>query len=131
MKVAEIRSELRTYKSNQAKIQMLKLDLDGLSMLPDVDTSQPAGGKTYKFHSSTEDAAIKKNKIENKIRAIQTQMTKLDIALDSLQETQRDILILKYIDGYSWRHVSNKRRMPIRTCRNISFKALQEMRKVL
>lgn len=96
-----------------------------------VDYSKESGGKTYKINSGVELEALKltekKEILKQRVEKAKCIIKKIDRALETLNETERDILKLYYIENLPWFKVSWQVHLSERQCRNIRRRAINRM----
>lgn len=103
---------LFNYKSIKAEIFNLELDIEELQEEYDGVkgmTYEEKTGKTNAFNSATENEVMKKEKEITKLlkekKSKERLISKIDNALDSLEEEEREIIKLRCIERKSWNKV--------------------------
>ena len=85
-------------------------------------------GKTYKFHSQTEDAAMMNIGIEELLKKrkerIQNKIDIIDRLLQGLNDTERTIIEMHYIKGKQWWQIAYEVKYSERHCRRIRTDAI-------
>ncbi len=114
MSYRQIEGMLYNYKLIKASIENNKLKLQNLE-LEDGTTAisyEEPSSKTNKFHSITENAAIKnierKEKLKKKIAIDTNTIQMIDNALNALTELERTIIEMFYIENMEWWKVAAK-----------------------
>ena len=114
MSYRQIEGILYNYKLIKASIENNKLKLQNLE-LEDGTTAisyEEPSSKTNKFHSITENAAIKnierKEKLKKKIAIDTNTIQMIDNALNVLTELERTIIEMFYIENMEWWKVAAK-----------------------
>jgi len=114
MSYRQIEGILYNYKLIKASIENNKLKLQNLE-LEDGTTAisyEEPGSRTNKFHSVTENAAIKnierKEKLKKKIAIDTNTIQMIDNALNALTELERTIIEMFYIENMEWWKVAAK-----------------------
>ena len=114
MSYRQIEGILYNYKLIKASIENNKLKLQNLE-LEDGTTAisyEEPSSKTNKFHSITENAAIKnierKEKLKKKIAIDTNTIQMIDNALNALTELERAIIEMFYIENMEWWKVAAK-----------------------
>ena len=124
---------LYNYKMLQISIINMKQEIDF------IDEETGVGGMDYeslpsntnKINSITENIALsnmeKKEYLEMQIERNSRQLEKLDRTIKELSETQREVIIEKYIKGKQWYEVSGIVYKSERHCRQIRTDAINKL----
>ena len=85
-------------------------------------------GKTYKFHSQTEDTAIRNIEVEELLKKrkekLESKLDMLDKLTEGLNEVERDIIRMYYIEGKQWWQIAYEVKYSERHCRRIRSEAI-------
>ncbi|MCT4507925.1 MAG: hypothetical protein N4A48_04065 [Tepidibacter sp.] len=112
----------------KSEIQELNMDTTGTGAIRyDKEKTSP----TYSIVCTTEEEAIanieKINRLEKQIMKTQNKIDKIDRALDALNEDEKRIIKLRYIEGLQWWQVAGMAKYSERWCkekRKISIEKL-------
>jgi RNA polymerase sigma factor (sigma-70 family) len=131
-KRAQVEEWLRDYKSLKDTVESLKEQIhlvgeDGMG----VDTSRESVGKTNKFSSTVETAMIQSRKLQEELETYESLLDKLNNALDTLDATERLVLIRRLIEGKYYHEFVKEVGKQERTCRDIKKQAVDKMVKEL
>lgn len=84
--------------------------------------------KTYKFHSKTEDTAIRNIEVEELLKKrkekLQSKLDILDKLTEGLNEVEREIIRMYYIEGKQWWQIAYEVKYSERHCRRIRAEAI-------
>ena len=85
-------------------------------------------GKTYRFHSQTEETAINNIELEELINKkkekLQSKLDMLDRLTEGLNDIERDIIRMYYIEGKQWWQIAYEVKYSERHCRRIRAEAI-------
>lgn len=116
---------LYNYKMLKVSVQNLKSEIEELksdtvgtgAIRYDKEKSSP----TYNIVCTTEEEAIDNieriSKLEKQIMKTQNKIDKIDRALDALNDDERKIIKLRYIEGLQWWQVAGMAKYSERWCR--------------
>lgn len=107
----------------------LKENIDGLKAV-----GYDSVGTSYKIGNPTERQALKINdldKIKAAIKAIENKVLRVENLLSLLNDDERKIIELKYINKYSWENVSYTTGRSFKTCKNKANKAFKKMNNII
>jgi len=113
-------------KNIELEIEELRNDYHGCGAISYDEKSSP----TYKFSSSVENEIESKNKkityLEKLKRSKEIQVEKINNALEVLDQQQRKIIELRYLNPkkIGWFHIADILGVSDVTCRNIKLKAI-------
>lgn len=87
--------------------------------------------KTNKVTSIVEKIAIKNIQmeldLEEEIDSLQYYLMKIDLSLVELKDEWKQVLELKYIEGYTWKYVARRMGQSESTCRRQADKAIKAL----
>ena len=87
--------------------------------------------KTYKFHSQTEDTAIRNIEAEELLKKrkekLQSKLDMLDKLTEGLNDIERDIIRMYYIEGKQWWQIAYEVKYSERHCRRIRSEAIGKL----
>lgn len=96
------------------------IDYDGVSV-----------SDTNKFHSQTENTAIRNIKVEELLKKrkekLQSKLDMLDKLTEGLNEVERDIVRMYYIEGKQWWQIAYEVKYSERHCRRIRSDAIGKL----
>lgn len=125
---------LQDYNAFKASIENLEETINdiaeaGMGINYDKDPSGP----TNQFSSTTENAVLKmdKEKITHKIKVMANIVNKLDRALQSLDDIEREVITNRCIKGQYYYQFCGKISVSERTAKRIKEKALRKMNIVI
>ncbi len=112
----------------QLEIEEIKIDTDGVrSIRYDREKTSP----TYKITSSTEDEVIRKieriERLEKQIAKNKIKIQKIDRALNSLDEVEREIIEGKYLEGMQWWEIAESVKYSARWCNEKRKRAIEKI----
>lgn len=85
-------------------------------------------GKTYKFHSQTEDTAVRNIGVEELLKKrkekLQNKIDIIDRLLEGLNDIERTIIEMHYIKGKQWWRIAYEVKYSERHCRRIRSEAI-------
>lgn len=128
---------LYNYKTMQQQINNLKLEIEYLknnySGCGSIGYSERSGS-TNEFKSTVENEIIKKEKkierLQREISYKDKQLKKVDNALMVLDDTQRELINLRYIDGQgkiSWYRICEQLNLSKTSCNAYKNKAIEAL----
>jgi len=140
MSYSQVEGILYNYKLIKASIENNKLRLENLE-LEDLEDGVSAitygepSSKTNKFNSVVENATIKnidakervKKGLEKTIAREQNKLKMIDNALSVLNETEKEIITLFYIEDMTWVQVSMKTNYSTSWCQELRCKAMDKI----
>jgi len=124
---------LYNYNSLKASIENMKQEIEELDYreISAVNYEKEPTGKTYAFHSITEEAGIraaeKKKLLEERIKATQSKLERIDRAIKALNDTERQIITERYINGKQWWQVAYIVKFNERWCKELRRRAVQKV----
>jgi DNA-directed RNA polymerase specialized sigma subunit len=124
---------LYNYNSLKASIENMKQEIEELDYreISAVNYEKEPTGKTYDFHSITEEAGIraaeKKKLLEKRIKATQSKLERIDRAIKALNDTERQIITERYINGKQWWQVAYTVKFNERWCKELRRRAVQKV----
>lgn len=129
---------LFNYKAIKAEISNIELDIeelneqiDGVSGI----TYEEKTGATNKFNSSVENEVLKKEKEINRLlrekRSKERLISKIDNAVETLDEDEKEIIKLRCFEGKSWAKVSISTRIDGDYCGRIKRKAVNKLSELI
>ncbi len=96
-----------------------------------IDYEKEPTGKTYTFHSITEEAGIyvadRKNLLEKRIKITEGKIERIDRAIGALNETERQIITERYIEGRQWWEIAYKVRFNESWCKELRHRAVRKI----
>jgi len=128
----QIENWLHDYNSIIAFVQGLQSEIDDKatdSMGVVYDKDQLS--KTYKFSSVVENAVISNEKLYEMLEGNKNLLEKLNRALESLNNTERKIVMYRCVEGKYYYMFTNEVHFSERTCRRIKREAIIKMRKAI
>lgn len=133
--IQEVRNRLKKYRDLQAQHRVLMSRYlsagDPYKNMSINYSSVQAGSSTYNVSSKIENAIIKSDeKISNNSSAAQ-ELKEIDIALEPLNDLQRNIVTMKYIEKYSWDIVADRTGYSESQCKREGKSALTRMADIL
>lgn len=135
--IIEILSE---YKSLVARIRDIEMQIKELESLDEIgvsaiDYSKDRISQTFKFNSIVENQAIRIADITTILKAekIHKEILKqrIDNAIDALNEEEKAVVKLKFIEGYKWYRVAIEIYKSERCCKQIGYRAIEKLEKIL
>ena len=124
---------LYNYNSLKASIENMKQEIEELDYreISAVNYEKEPTGKTYAFHSITEEAGIraaeKKKLLEKRIKATQSKLERIDRAIKALNDTERQIITERYINGKQWWQVAYEIKYSEKWCKELRRRAVQKV----
>ena len=130
---------LYSYNSLKVKVKNLKIDLENIEFddLQAVQYDQDKLSDTYSFSSSVENNVIAKDKqieiINRKIRYYQNTINKIDNVLDSLSDTERKLVELRYLKSEPclWTYIARELAVDLSTCHVFRNKIINKISNML
>lgn len=96
-----------------------------------IDYEKEPTSETYAFHSATEEAGIyiadRKNLLEKRIKITEGKTERIDRAIAALNDTERQIITERYIEGRQWWQVAYSVKINERWCREIRKRAVNKI----
>ena len=124
---------LYNYNSLKASIENMKQEIEEIDYqeISAVNYEKEPTGKTYAFHSITEEAGIraaeKKKLLEKRIKATQSKLERIDRAIKALNDTERQIITERYIGGRQWWEIAYKVRFNESWCKELRRRAVRKI----
>lgn len=124
---------LYNYNSLKASIENMKQGIEEMDYreISAVHYEQEKTSETYTFHSITEDAAIhaadKKSLLEQRIKTTEGKLERIDRAIEALNDTERQVIVERYLNGKQWWQVAYSVRINERWCREIRRRAINKI----
>lgn len=129
---------LFNYKTIKAEINNLELEIeevkaecDGVKAIGYEERSSP----TNAFNSSVENEVLKKEKMINKLlrekKSKERLISKIDNALETLDETEREIIRLRCFEKMNWGKVGMLTKMDGDYCGRIKRKVVNEISELI
>lgn len=112
--------ELYKYKYNQELLEILCEKYD--SLYYGIGTRELKSDQivTHNYKNSvTENLAIKLAILDEKIKKLKSDIEKVELLLDYLEEREKRIIELKIFECLTWRQVSKRMGVPVVTCYKI------------
>lgn len=126
--------DLFNYKAFKESIRTLEKDLEEFDRIDGVNGIAYDGikiGKTFKFASSVEDTALsnveKLDYIRHCMRRTKDTIDNIERALEVLNDEERSIIQLRYLEGCQWYNIAYKVKYNERWCREIRRRAMYKM----
>lgn len=91
----------------------------------------PAGSSTNTISNRVEKAIIKSDEFLWKNSGVSKELQELDIAIEPLNELQKEIVKLKYIECKDWEFVADSVGYSVRQCKREGKSALRRMADIL
>jgi len=134
MRKGEIKYLLQNKKYIIAEIKDLQLQIDDLNGSESVSIS----GVSYeeRIKSSSISNATEKQAIENLLKvqtlelekkSLETSIKRIDNGMDALEEREREILIMKYVEHNKFTYTSRKMNTNEESCKTIARRAIDKM----
>lgn len=124
---------LYNYNSLKASIENMKQEIEEIDYkeIPGINYDKERTSKTYAFHSITEDEGIKvadkKILLEKRIKATEGKIERIDRAIEALNDTERQIITERYINGRQWWEVAYSVKFNERWCKEIRRRAVKKI----
>ncbi|HHV27946.1 MAG TPA: hypothetical protein GXX63_12235, partial [Tissierellia bacterium] len=103
---------LYNYNSLKASIENMKQEIEEMDYreISAINYQKEPVSETYAFHSATEESAIyaaeRKNLLEKRIKITESKLERIDRAIEALNDTERQVIIERYINGKQWWQVA-------------------------
>lgn len=125
------------YNYNQLKISIdnIKKEIEELHKaenigLPSMGQGEKTG-RTYKFHSETESEGVniadKTELLQQRIDIIQSKISRLDNAINALNDMEQKIIKMHYIEGKQWWQIAYEVKYAESWCREIRKRAVNKI----
>lgn len=122
---------LKGYRAAKLSLNGRKKELENLAedlvSLPALSCEEKV--QTSLSGNPTEDNALelieKKKEIENNIRRDEILIERVEIAVSNLSEIYKDIIVMRYINGYSWQYLVDKLNYSERRLRDKNEEAIK------
>ncbi len=114
---------LKCYKLLPARINDLQKELNDLEINDGVRGISYSGDgiKTNKISKIVEDTALEnifsKKKINEDISEVNRKLSRLDDAMESLIDIQKQVVVMRYVDGLAWTNLADELRYSERDLR--------------
>lgn len=124
---------LYNYNSLKASIENMKQEIEEMDYreISAVNYENETTGETYAFHSTTEEAAVytadKKSLLEQRIKTTEGKIERIDRAIKALNDTERQIITERYINGKQWWQVAYIVKFNERWCKEIRRRAVEKI----
>ena len=122
---------LYNYNMLKINIEILSHQLEELKKeegMKGIDYDDVKISKTNKFHSQTEEMAINniglEELINKKKEELQSKLDMLDRLTEGLNDIERDIIRMYYIEGKQWWQIAYEAKYSERHCRRIRSEAI-------
>ncbi|TDT63411.1 hypothetical protein [Fonticella tunisiensis] len=129
--IRETEKWLYNYKTIKASIENLqrlyaekeKEVKEGRPIRYDKDKLSP----TYAFNSEAENIAIDLATIKSRIERMKAKVEIIETAIEGLNEIEKKIILMKYIEGHHWWRIAYEVRYNERWCRQLKNIALKKL----
>lgn len=124
---------LKCYNLLLVHIEELKMQLAEVFINDGVSAVDYAGDgiKINNINKLVENTAIKNiedmERIKSDIDLAQSKLDRLNAAIGSLKLDQRQFVILKYFEGYSWNEITNELNYSVRNCQRKLDEAMHKI----
>ena len=124
---------LYNYNSLKASIENMKQEIEEMDYreISAIDYEKEPTSETYAFHSATEESAIyaveRKNLLEKRIKITESKLERIDRAIEALNDTERQVIIERYINGKQWWQVAYSVKFNERWCKEIRRRAVEKI----
>ena len=124
---------LYNYNSLKASIENMKQEIEEMEYLgiTALDYKQEPVGKTYAFHSTTENEAIKitnkKEILGTRIKLLENKLERIDRAVEALNEIEQKIIKLRYYEGRQWWQIAYEMKYSEKWCKELRRRAVQKV----
>ena len=125
---------LYNYNMLKINIEILNHQLDELKKeegMKGIDYDDVKISETNKFHSQTEETAINniglEELINKKKEKLQSKLDMLDRLTEGLNDIERDIIRMYYIEGKQWWQIAYEVKYSERHCRRIRSEAIGKL----
>jgi DNA-directed RNA polymerase specialized sigma subunit len=124
---------LYNYNSLKASTENMKQEIEELDYreISAVDYEKEPSGKTYAFHSKTEESAIyaaeKKKLLEQRIKTTERKLDRIDRAVEALNEIEQKIIKLRYYEGRQWWQIAYEMRYSEKWCKELRRRAVHKV----
>ena len=124
---------LYNYNSLKASIENMKQEIEEMDYreISAIDYEHEPTSETYAFHSTTEESAVyaadKKSLLEQRIKTTEGKIERIDRAIEALNDTEKQIITERYINGKQWWQVAYSVRINERWCREIRRRAVNKI----
>ncbi|MDP4147374.1 MAG: sigma factor-like helix-turn-helix DNA-binding protein [Bacillota bacterium] len=134
MRMEELKESLEGYIYYEQAIENIDLNIKEIEYeilgTPGI-SGQEQTSKSNSFHSVTEDQAItlitKKTALQTLLKKKEIMISKIDNALESLTDEEKNVIKLFYIEHRTWQDISCRLNYSERTCRYRRESALKKM----
>jgi len=124
---------LYNYNSLKASIENMKQEIEEMDYreISAINYQKEPVSETYAFHSATEESAIyaaeRKNLLEKRIKITESKLERIDRAIEALNDTERQVIIERYINGKQWWQVAYAVKYNERWCREVRRNAVNKI----
>ena len=124
---------LYNYNSLKASIENMKQEIEEMEYfgITALDYKQEPVGKTYAFHSTTENEAIKitnkKEILGTRIKLLENKLERIDRAVEALNEIEQKIIKLRYYEGRQWWQIAYEMKYSEKWCKELRRRAVQKV----
>ena len=133
----QVREKLKKYKEYKANIKVKDLKIEELEEEVGVSGQgyEERTGKTYKVNSFTENQAIdileKKEQLSKERRYYEREIERIDNALNTLNEDEREIIISSLIEGRRYSSIEVKYNYTYSNIKKIERRAIKKIAKFM
>ena len=138
-------TEIKYYKAAEALLHnynMLKISIENAKLeieevknkdivIKGISYDGIKSSPTFEIKSQTEDITIKNieyiDLLTKRIEITQNKLSRLDNAIDSLNEIEKQIIKMRYIEGLQWYQIAYKMRYTERWCKQLRTQAVTKM----
>lgn len=127
MQITEWLKDYNSYKAGILNLENLIRDIAEEDITVNYDKN--VSGPTYKFNSAVENAILKIDKlnIEHRINVMKKILESIDRAMDSLCETEKEVLIKRCVKGMYYYQFCYDLGISERTAKRVKKEALNKM----
>jgi DNA-directed RNA polymerase specialized sigma subunit len=124
---------LYNYNSLKASIENMKQEIEEIEYLgmSAINYDHEITGKTFVFHSITENEAIKvsekKRILETRIKILENKLERIDRAVDALNDIEQKIIKLRYYEEWQWCQIAYEVRYSEKWCRELRRRAVRKV----
>lgn len=136
----EAQNILKSYRTLKAEIKRLQLDIEALNSIENIGLISSSGdmaqlGQPYAYSDRTGDTAAKTvdkvNILEAKKAATERQIERIDNALTVLDQTEFEVLNMRYLQGLHWDIIVDKMNLTYPRLNQIEHKAVHKIEPLL
>lgn len=115
---------LNAYKENLNTLEILK---EEVTIDSPISYDKERLSPTFKIYLDTEEKAIELYRIERGIRSINNKVNTVENNLDKLLKNEKEILKLKYIEGWKLNHIAQVMNYNYEYASRLSKRSLQKL----